>query len=546
MHQTRGMDLHRVGRGFSKTRGRAWWLGLVVCGVVALAPVVGAQPRPAAKPAPPAARTAPGPAMPAPGPTPAPGPRPSPYCQGHYASEQIFLAPEARQLEEKTRYTFCIRSTATYHCLFYGPDGALQGHRVSASAHGTGFAFRRDGSYTYFLTNEHVVEWPFVTGSGAAQVEGIPRGCKRVVDSLTIVDSEHDTYTKDDIPLQRVVVDKELDTAVLKAAKNVAVIPFGFGQSAALKVGDAVRVRGFPLGAFQAVQGGKVISPREPDQERGWDHYDFVTDAQLSQGSSGSPVLAVNCATRSFELVGIYHAAYKHGQSLNVVVGIDDFRDLITTLKPRKKRKASEPTLTAADRQQLLGKLRRGAVSPIFSFGGAAVGIRVVDTRLLYDVYAKKFPLVDWRVAVLEDLPAQHGFGRVGRLWFGNELGLLEKAFSDLKPSEQNTVANLVESIRVHFKRVQQYRQYEPLARKSRVDHDRLRALDREMNRGATVRTFHMRALLEIADLYDPSPNDKVLPVSATTTTPKGWPVPGAPPPGTTRLPPGKRFGPGH
>jgi hypothetical protein len=491
-------------------------------------------------------------AKPLPAPAPAPpkvDARTSPYCQGHYASDLVVLDRAARVVEEKTRYSFCLRSTATYQCLYYGPDGALQGRKLTMTAHGTAFAFRRDGGTTFFLSNEHVTEWPFVTtASGASSVEGVPAGCKRVSDALTLVESEADTYTKDDIRLERVVVDHELDAAVLKAPSQgkVSLIPFTFGQSAALKVGDAVRVRGFPLGAFQAVQGGKVISPREPDRERGWDHYDFVTDAQLSQGSSGSPVLAVNCVTRSFELVGVFHAAYKHGQSLNVVVGIDELRDLITTLKPRKRRRLVEPVLSVADRQQLVGKLRRGAVTPVFSFGSVVVGIRLADTRLLYDVYSKKYPLVDWRAAVIEDLPAQ-SFGRIGRIWFGNELGLLERAFSDLKPAEQNTLAHVVDGIRLHFKRVQLYRQLEPLARRSRADHERLRALEREMNRHAAVRTNHIRALLEVADAYDPNPNDKPVSIHATTVPPRGWPQPGAPPPGATRLPPAKRLGPaGH
>jgi hypothetical protein len=472
-------------------------------------------------------------------------PKASPYCQGHYASDLVVLDRAARAVEEKTRYSFCLRSTAIYQCMYYGPDGALQGRKMTMTAHGTAFAYRRDGGTTFFLSNEHVTEWPFVTGTGAASVEGVPAGCKRVGDALTLVDSEADTYAKDDVRLERVVVDHELDAAVLKtpSSSKVSLIPFSFGQSAALKIGDAVRVRGFPLGAFQAVQGGKVISPREPDQERGWDHYDFVTDAQLSQGSSGSPVLAVNCATRSFELVGVFHAAYKHGQSLNVVIGIDELRDLITTLKSRKKRRLVEPVLSAADRQQLVGKLRRGAVTPIFSFGNVVVGIRLADTRLLYDIYSKKYPLVDWRAAVIEDLPAQ-SFGRIGRIWFGNELGLTEKAFSDLKPAEQNTLAHVVDGIRVHFKRVQLYRQLEPLARKSRAEHDRLRALDREMNRHSATRVSIIRGLLEVADAYDPNPNDKPVSIHATTAPPKGWPQPGAAPPGVTRLPPAKRLGP--
>ena len=96
---------------------------------------------------------------------------------------------------------------------------------------------------------------------------------------------------------------------------------------------NVVEVRGFPLGAFAATNVGKVVSAFDHDDEGDWDHDDFVVDALLSTGNSGSPVLAVSCKTGEFELVGVYHAGYTHGSALNVVVGIDQLRDLMTTLK---------------------------------------------------------------------------------------------------------------------------------------------------------------------------------------------------------------------
>ncbi len=439
-------------------------------------------------------------------------PRKSPYCQGTYASDLVAVAPEARRLEETTRYTFCVRSTAVYQCAYYGPDGSLMSRRAVKNAHGTAFAFRREGNNTYFLTNEHVTEWPFVTGKES--LEGVPPGCKRVSQTVAIVDDENDSYAKDDLSLQRVVVDAELDTAILKAPTRVPLVPFGVGQSAALKVGDGIRVRGFPLGAFQAVHAGKVVSAREPDREGKWDHWDFVVDAQLSTGNSGSPVLAVSCRTRRFELVGIYHAGYKRGAALNVVVGVDEFRELMTTLKPRSKQhKVSPPG--AGERQQLLSELRGGKVTPLFPFGGQVVGVRAAGTRLLYDVYPRRFPLVDWRAAVIEDLPAP-GFGRIGRIWFGSEHGLRERAFTELRTGEQHTVATLVDAIRVYQRMVLQYRQLEAQAKRSRTQHERVRALEREMNLGRGDRQAVMRALSELVGQYGPGPSDAAVPLSAT------------------------------
>jgi S1-C subfamily serine protease len=438
--------------------------------------------------------------------------RPSRYCLGTYSSDLVTFSPAARRLEEKTRYTFCIRSTAVYQCMYFGQDGSLQSRRETKVAHGTGFAFRREGGASYLLTNEHVIEWPFVT-SKETPVDDVPAGCKRVNETSTIVDDEKDSYDKDDVLLQRVLADPELDVAVLKAPIQVDAIPFAFGQSAALKVGDAVRVRGFPLGAFQAVHSGKVNSTREPDQQGRWNHMDFVIDAQLSSGNSGSPVFAVNCSTGRLELVGIYHAGYIKGQSLNVVVGIDEFRDVMSTLKPRTRPK--EPALTAGDRQRMIKALSRSATMPLLPFGGQTIGIRVVDGRLLYDVFPKKFPLVEWRVAVLEDLPSET-FGRVGRIWFGNELGLAERAFAALKPAEQSLVTNLVDAIRRHYQQVLQFRANEPLAKTSRADFDKLRDIERAMSKKRPLYQSQIRALLDLATQYTPAPGTRGAPLAVT------------------------------
>src|SRR5205807_1744924 len=82
-------------------------------------------------------------------------------------------------------------------------------------------------------------------------------------------------------------------------------------------------VRGFPLGAFQALNTGKVVNPMTLDTERGWNHADFMVDALLAAGNSGSPVFAVSCRSAEPELVGVYHAGYTDAAALNAVVAID-------------------------------------------------------------------------------------------------------------------------------------------------------------------------------------------------------------------------------
>src|SRR5919201_5339184 len=157
-------------------------------------------------------------ARPYPASPPAPAPPASAaYCPSEYADDYSALLPKARELEQQLpAYTFCIRTVATYECPFYGPDGNLRRKKRRVISHGTGFAYRQQAGETLLLTNQHVAEWPAVTDEDHP-VEDVPSGCKRVSDALTIVDSEGDSDVRDDVPLSRVVVDPQLDVAVLRA-----------------------------------------------------------------------------------------------------------------------------------------------------------------------------------------------------------------------------------------------------------------------------------------------------------------------------------------
>jgi serine protease Do len=461
-------------------------------------------------------------------------------CRTPYARDLALAAPTARRAEATTRYTFCVRSVAVYDCLYYGPTGKVRHRRETVTAHGTAFAFRRVGKQTYLMTNEHITEWPFVT-TGEQTVDGVPTGCRRVSQTVTIVDREDDAYGKDDLALQKVVSDAELDVSIFKAPIRVLLIPFTLGQSSALEAGTAVQVRGYPLGAFQALSVGKVINPRERDTEGRWNHLDFVIDAQLSSGNSGSPVLAVSCKTGRYELMGIYHAGYREGQSLNVVVGIDDLRELMTTLKPRRRTRGRQRELTAADRRRLLIRLRDPSMTPLVPLGGRVLWVRTVGDRLLYDIFSKAFPLADRREAVLEDLPST-GFGRLGRIWFGGETGLAEQTFSALKPDEQRRLAQLVRSIRQHLFLVLELRRKEAEGRRSRAAYDRLQQLRRRMGLERPALKLQVRWLADIAARYAPAGKEGLSPGVTVTPPARGSRKASPPaPPGGGRTSPGAR-----
>jgi serine protease Do len=386
-------------------------------------------------------------------------------CQGEYGDSLQLQSMRTRETEQGPRgqYSYLVRSTARYECPFFGPDSKLRRRRILVSELGSAFAYEVSGNETFLLTNEHVASWPEVTDA-VHRVDGVPEGCKRVDDKLRIVRDERDDFEPGQIPLTRVAVDALLDAAVLKAPQVLNVIPYEIGKSASIRQGNAIRVRGFPLGVMQAVSDGKVVNPYDRDQEQGWDHVDFVVDALLSEGNSGSPVLAVSCATRELQLIGMYHAGYRGHSALNVVVGIDQLGEFMRRKKrvPRAVADAAS-VLGAKERHRLIEALNQSSL-PLFDFGGTTVRAEDRDGQLVYHFYGKQFPLDDRRALVIEDLPTDGTFGEIGRLfvpgpsvasgagpwraWPAGALG------SD----ERDLLARAVDSLRVQIQHTLDYR----------------------------------------------------------------------------------------
>jgi serine protease Do len=380
-------------------------------------------------------------------------------CDGEYADSLQQLSSRDRDIEnsQRSEYTYLIRSSARYECPYYGSDGKIRRRRLESVEHGTAFAYEVSNGETFLLTNEHVAAWPDVTDL-AHRVEGVPEGCKRVEDKQRIVHDEHDAYEPGQIPLTRIAVDPQLDAAILKASHVLVTFPYRIGKSASLRQANAVQVRGFPLGLIRAVNTGKVVNPYDLDQEQGWNHVDFVTDALLSEGNSGSPVLALSCATGELQLVGLYHAGYKGHSALNVVVGIDQLREFMTKKRrvPRATPEGS-PATVAMERKRLRDSLGASNL-PLFEFGGLHVLAQASGDLLLYHVYGREFPLDDRRMAVLEDRPNASGAGEIARLWVRGETGLHEWAAKDLGAEERDLLIRLDEAVRGQMVRVVGYR----------------------------------------------------------------------------------------
>lgn len=300
------------------------------------------------------------------------------------------------------------------------------------------------------LTNDHVAEWPAVTSDDHA-VDGIPSGCKRISDTLKIVDDDRDAYAADDIPLARVVVDPSLDVAVLRAHEKLAIIPWRIGKSAALAARNVVEVKGFPLGEFQATNIGKVVSPYDHDVQSDRDHDDFVVDALLTSGGSGSPVFAVSCKTGEFELVGIFHARYTGASALNVVVAIDQVRDLMTTLKRSAPPADRSLDLDAARRDRLVAAARHDLDPPFFSIGSLVASLHVrSDGAMVFAVFPADFPRSSGPLLAIEDLAASDptSFGKLGAVYLGGALGLHEYSIAGADAEVQALLAKALVALR--------------------------------------------------------------------------------------------------
>jgi serine protease Do len=466
------------------------------------------------------------------GPVPVAADRTEPsFCLGEYADDLTALSAAARRAEQQQQtYTFCVRTTAVYECPSYGPDGSLRRKRRTALAHGTAFAYRRDDKGTLLLTNQHVAEWPAVTDEDHT-VDGVPAGCKRVSDALRIVDNEADNYAPDDLPLTRVVSDPALDAAVLRASKPLPVLPWKVGRNSELRVRNVVDVRGFPLGVFSATNVGKVVSEHDHDGFKDWNHDDFVIDALLSQGNSGSPVLAVSCRTGEFELVGLFHAGYTRGSALNVVVGIDQLTGLMSTLKPGAPR--PEATLDADRRSQLLTAVRT-VVDPYFPFGSLVAEVRARDDGgLVYALLSPEFPARATPVLVMEDLPSASagGFGAPGRVWFGNRRGLKEyESGAALDGDVQAQLPRLLDAFRKQSSGTFALRAADGRGAPTREEFEASAALQRALDRSSLKLQDLAQASLELAARLGPSTGDSAqtladvlrppAPASVTTAAP--------------------------
>jgi len=243
-----------------------------------------------------------------------------------------------------------------------------------------------------------------------------------------------------------------------------------------------------------------------------------VIDALLSAGNSGSPVLAVSCATGEYELVGIFHAGYTAGSALNVVIGIDQVRDLMTTLKRAPhEHVADAPALDGALRAQLDETL--ASEREIFFPFGANVAVLRPGTSgaLLFAIFSREFPRVVEPLALIEDLAPAPGasaspssFGSLGRVWFGSARGLKLYLHAPLDGDGDPPIVRVLDALRTDAAAHVAYRRLQQQDSSTRQIAERILREGKTLARTATSRGDLLQAIADAGDRLGPNVEEPV------------------------------------
>src|SRR5207245_3755064 len=126
----------------------------------------------------------------------------------------------------------------------------------------------------------------------------------------------------------------------------------------------------------------------------------------------GSPLLPVSWRTWLPELVGVLLAGYAEAAALNVVVGFDQLREELDTLRVPRRDGWLRSEFTAQDRDRVVKELfAEQSRTLIFPFGGRAVLAQLADPGALrFAVLDDDYPMVTREALALVDR-SQSGFG---------------------------------------------------------------------------------------------------------------------------------------
>lgn len=249
-----------------------------------------------------------------------------PSCSGRYADSDVIMSEAIENYKPIRSAVYCLRNTTVIEKPYYTKERKLVKSYERSIIHGTGLAFKHNDK-AYILTNFHIAN------------PDIPLGSRAISEKLEIVDSINDEFEKDNIELSFVRGSQAYDIAVLKPKGQIRALDVELGSAEELEPGDFLVLEGYPFGITQTTIYTSVNTQDHIDYAPyyGWDHHDFVINPNTDPGHSGSPVFAINCATRKPEYVGIYHSSYTGAKGLRLVIKVDQFKEIFSTLKLGKK-----------------------------------------------------------------------------------------------------------------------------------------------------------------------------------------------------------------
>lgn len=163
---------------------------------------------------------------------------------------------------------------------------------------GTAFIIAQDDSSMFLMTCAHTVSFPdtIISWDNKADADG-----DRFVLSIARKTSSlvQAAFPERAVKMKVVIIDESSDLALLQAeniAGNVNPLSAAHKLCADLQWGDKLWIAGFPTGRFMLTTG--VAGKSGSDGV-------FATDAPLSEGYSGSPVMVYDIEAKRFGLAGV-------------------------------------------------------------------------------------------------------------------------------------------------------------------------------------------------------------------------------------------------
>jgi hypothetical protein len=150
----------------------------------------------------------------------------------------------------------------------------------------------------------------------------------------------------------------------------------------------------------------------------------------------------------------------------------------------------------------------RASAGAFFPFGtSTAFAAARPDGALVYAVSSRDFPVRPQPAILLEDLPGDGAaeWGRRGRVWIGNGVGLRRVPWSELDADSQSTLSRLLDGLRRGAAGAVAYRTQAQQGTATRARFDQVERLERDVRRLAESQRDLAQAAQDLADRICPA-----------------------------------------